>query len=133
MIQSRGGTKSASKMATNSPLCGVEAGVEGSGFIAVAVCAVDVVDRLWGKAVEAGGVALDDGAGNLGGLVGGVVEDLDFKAVAGVVEAAAGFEQAMDDELLVEDGELDGDEGELACGEVGCRLGGFRAAFLRLR
>jgi hypothetical protein len=49
--------------------------------------------------------------GDLDGLVGGVVEDLDLEAVAGIVEAAAGVDEAVDDELLVEDGELDGDEG----------------------
>ena len=56
-------------------------------------------------------VAGDDGAGDVDGFVGGVVEELDLEAVAGIVETAAGFDEAVDDELLVEDGELDGDEG----------------------
>ena len=101
---------------------GAEAGVEGSGLVAVAVFAVEVVDGLGGEAPVAGGVALDDVSGYGGGLVGGVVEDLDFEAVAGVVEAAAGVDEAADDELLVEDGELDGDEGKFALGEAGYGL-----------
>ena len=56
--------------------------------------------------------------GDLDGFVGGVVEDLDLEAVARVVDAAEGVDEAVDDELLVEDGELDGDEGELALREV---------------
>ena len=47
----RRGTKSASKMATSSPLGDFEAFVEGAGFVAVAVGAVEVVDGL---GVEAG-------------------------------------------------------------------------------
>ena len=57
------------------------------------------------------GVAGDDGAGDVDGFVSGVVEELDLEAVARVVETAAGLDEAVDDELLVEDGELDGDEG----------------------
>ncbi len=105
-----------------------EAFVEGSGLVAVAVGAVEVDDGLGRHAGEAAGVALDDLAGDLAGFVGGVVEDLDFEAVARVVDAADGFDEALDDELLVEDGELDGDEGELAFGEPCGRLappGGF--------
>ncbi len=64
------------------------------------------------------------------GLVGGVVEDLDLEAVARVVDAADGVDEAVDDELLVEDGELDGDEGELSSAK---RAGGsLQCAVLRL-
>ena len=59
----------------------LEAGIERACFIAVAVLAVEIDDGLRGHAVEAGGVAFDDLPGNLGGLVGRVVEDLDLEAV----------------------------------------------------
>ena len=107
-------------------LGGFEAFFEGAGFVAVAVGAVEIVDGLGGEAFGAGGVAGDDGGGDVFGFVGGVVEDLDFEAVAGVVETADGVEEAVDDELLVEDGELDGDEGQVRGAEAGGRLGGVR-------
>ncbi|MDE2761242.1 MAG: hypothetical protein OXQ94_09550 [Gemmatimonadota bacterium] len=46
-----------------------------------------------------------------GGVVGGIVEDLDLEEVAGVREAAGGVDEAHDDVFLVVDGELDGDAG----------------------
>ena len=49
--------------------------------------------------------------GDGGGIVGGVVEDLDLEEVAGVGEAAGGVDEALDDVLFVVDGELDGDGG----------------------
>ncbi len=49
--------------------------------------------------------------GQGGGLVGGVVEDLDLEEVAGVGEAAGGVDEALDDVPLVVGGELDGDGG----------------------
>ena len=49
--------------------------------------------------------------GEGGGVVGGVVEDLDLEEVAGVGEAAGGVDEALDDVRLVVDGELDGDAG----------------------
>ena len=109
------GVKDGDKLAAG----GAEAGVQGTGFVAVAVFAVEVEDGLGGEAFVAGGVAVYDFAGDGGGLVGGVVEELDLEAVAGVVEAAAGVDQAGDDELLVEDGELDGYEREFALGKAG--------------
>ena len=60
-----------------------------------------------------GRVAVDDGRGYLLGLVGGVVEDLDFQLFAGIIHGADGFDEAVDHELLIEDGELDGDPGKL--------------------
>jgi len=105
-----------------------EAFLEGSGLEAVAVGAMDVVDGLGRKSFGASGIALHDGLGDDGGFVGGVVEELDLEAVARVVEAAAGVDEAVDNELLVIDGELDGDEGELIVGEARGRffgVGGF--------
>ena len=100
----------------------LEAFFECAGLVAVAVGAVEVDDGLRREAFGAGGIALDDGFGDDGGLVGGVVEDLDLEAVARILDAAAGVDEAVDDELLVIDGELDGDEGELVFGEARGRL-----------
>ena len=108
-----------------------EAFFEGAGLVAVAVGAVEVVDGLGGEALGTCGETRDHGRGDGDGLVGGVVEELDLEAVAGVVEAAAGVEEAVDDELLVVDGELDGDEGEVFFGEVGGGLVGGVLALLR--
>lgn len=49
--------------------------------------------------------------GQGGGVVGGVVEDLDLEEVAGVGEAAGGVDEALDDVFFIVDGELDGDGG----------------------
>jgi len=58
------------------------------------------------------GVALDDGGCDLLRFVGGVVEKLNFEPVAGIVHCADGFEQTVDHELLVVDGQLHGDAGQ---------------------
>ncbi len=71
---------------------------------------------------ESPGVALDDIPCHFGCFVGGVVEDLDFKTVAWIVELTDCVNETVDDELLVEDRELDGDERELAFGEAHGRL-----------
>jgi len=92
-------------------LGGFEAGVECPGLIAVAVGAVNVDDG-----VAESGVAFDDSARDLDGFVGGVVEDLNFELAGGVVHLATGFDETVDDELLIKDGELDGDQGQF--GEV---------------
>ena len=47
---------------------------------------------------------------------------MNFEAVAGVVKAAAGIEEAINHELLVIDGQLDGDEGQVVFGEGKGRL-----------
>jgi len=51
---------------------------------------------------------------------------LNFEAVARIVQTAAGVEQAVDDELLVVDGQLDGDEGQVFFGEGGGWFVGVR-------
>jgi hypothetical protein len=94
----------------------VEAFVERAGFEAVAVGAMDIDDGMAER-----GVALDDFCGDLLGFVGGVVENLDFQAVARVVDGADGFDEAVDDKLLIVHGELDGDAGQLR--EVLGRIG----------
>jgi hypothetical protein len=65
----------------------VEAGVEGTGFVAMAVGAMDVLDG-----VAESGVAGDDGRRDLLSFVGGVVEDLDFEPVLWVLHGADGFD-----------------------------------------
>ena len=104
MSQSAGGVKSASKMATNSPLEYFSAVVERAGLVAFAIGAMDVRDGMSHR-----GVAIDDCAGDFDGFVGGVVEHLDLEAVARILHLADGVDEAVDDELLVEDGKLDGD------------------------
>ena len=83
-------------------------GVEGACFEAGAVGAVvvgDVVALGAEFGAEAGAVG--------GGFVGGVVENLDLEAVARVIEGGDGVEEAVDHEGLIEEGELDGDFGEV--------------------
>ena len=80
----------------------LKAGAEGSGLEAVAVGAMNVDD-----VVAERGIAVDDGGGDLPGFVGGVVEDLDFELLARILHGANGFDQAINDKLLVEDGQLD--------------------------
>ncbi len=55
------------------------------------------------------GVALDHAASHLHGLVGGVVEHLDLQFFPRIFEPADRVDQAIDDVLLVEDGQLHGD------------------------
>src|SRR5256885_9676217 len=55
------------------------------------------------------GIALNDRVGSLDGFIGGVIKHLDVELVFGIVQPADGVNQAIDHELLVEDGELDGD------------------------
>ena len=79
---------------------GFEAFLECAGFESAAVGPVQVND-----VVAESAVAVDDELGDLLGFVGGVVEGLDFEQVAGVFEAAGGVNEAIDNELLVVDGE----------------------------
>ena len=84
----------------------VETRGEGAGLVAVADAAVEDgdVDALPPPLVGAL-------PGQGGGLVGGVVEDLDLEKVAGVGDAAGGVDEALDDVPFVVGGELDGDAG----------------------
>ena len=91
---------------------------EGARLVAVAVGAVEDgdVDAFFPPLAGAR-------PGEGGGVVGGVVEDLDLEEVAGVGEAAGGVDEALDDVLFVVDGELDGDAGEVAGGGWGPGVG----------
>src|ERR1044071_4344669 len=52
---------------------------------------------------------IDEGAGDVYGFVGGVVEQLNVESVARIFDPADGLQQAINHELLVENRELDGD------------------------
>lgn len=84
----------------------VEALGEGARLVAAPVGAVEDGDV---DASPPPFVGAPPGAG--GGVVGGVVEDLDLEEVAGVGEAAGGVDEALDNVRLVVDGKLDGDAG----------------------
>src|SRR5208283_1305574 len=86
----------------------LEACIQGSGLEAVAVGAVNVDDVVTER-----GVTLDDGGGDIARLVGGVVEHLNLDLLARVLHGADGLDETVDDKLLVEDGQLDGDGGKL--------------------
>jgi hypothetical protein len=97
-------------------LAAIEALTEGAGFEAGAVHAVDVLD------VEAlGPEPLDLGLGDLSGLVGGIVEDLDLEQLPWVIELADGVQKTLDDVKLIEDGELNGNPRQAL--EPACRYG----------
>ncbi len=97
---------------------GGHAGGECAGFIALAVGAVDVEDVVAQAAHAVAGFA-----GDVGGFIGGVIEDLDLEFVARVVDLAGGFDDAFGDVFFVVHGELDGDAGEV--GEFAGRNRGF--------
>lgn len=90
-------------------------GFEGARFVASAVVAVDVVD-----VVARVGELLAEGGGDLGGLVGGIVDDLDVEEVGGVVDLGGGLDDTLGDERFVVHGELDGDAWECGEGGEGC-------------
>ena len=79
--------------------CRLQTMVERSGFEAVTISAVNVDDGVTGFSI-----LIDDAAGYFFRLVGGVIEDLDFEQLTWVIEIATGFDEAIDDELLIEDG-----------------------------
>ena len=97
--------KSASKIATSSPLRDFEPGVERAGLVAGAVGAVEVDD-----VVALVAEALDVRAHERLRLVGRVVEHLNLEAIARVVHARDRIEQARRDGGLVEERELDRDD-----------------------
>jgi len=108
----------------------LQAFVESPCFIAVAIGPVQVGDRLGIHAREAAGVARDDLAGYRYRLVGRVVEQLNLEAIARVFELADRIDQPVDDKLLVEDGQLHRDEGQLALGIASARLIPLRCVLL---
>ena len=65
-------------------------------------------------------VKLDRRLGDLYRAVGGVVQYLNLQLVGGIIQVAAGLDEPVNDELLVEDGELQSDGWKL--GEMRRRL-----------
>ena len=65
-------------------------------------------------------VAFDNGARDLDGFVGGIVEHLDLQLLARIIHLADAVDQAIDDVLFIEDGKLNGDARQF--GEVRFRF-----------
>jgi len=55
------------------------------------------------------GVAVDAGFGDFTSFVRGIVENLNVEEFTWIIETRDGFDKALDDVTLIEDGELDGD------------------------
>ena len=92
-------------------LCHPQALIQSSCFEAMAIDAVNV-----DNSVSEGLIKLHGRLGNFYRAVGGVVQNLNFQLVCGIIQVAAGLDQPVNDELLVEDGELHRDAGKF--GEV---------------
>src|SRR5450631_1135754 len=82
--------------------------IQSARFEAVAIDPVNVDDPVAERLIK-----LHSRLGNLHRVIGGIVQYLDFQLISGILEIATGLDQAIDDELLVEDGELQGDGREL--------------------
>ena len=121
--QSGGGMKSASKMATNSPVATLQPGIERARLEALAIGAMVIADVVAQRRI-----ALDHAARHVDGLVGGIVEHLDLQLLARILDLADALDQAVDDVLLVEDGQLNRDLRQL--GEARFRLGHLVLAVL---
>ena len=102
-------------MATNSPVDDFQSGIERARLEAFAVGAMVIAD-----VVSERGVAFDHAARHLDGLIGGIVEYLDLQLLARIIDLADALHQPVDDVLLIEDGELNGDARQL--GEVRRRV-----------
>ncbi len=84
--------------------CRLQASCESARFITVTISAVVIANGM-----PESGVALDQSASHVDSLVGGVVQNLDIKFVARIVYLADRIQQSLNDILLVEDRQLDGD------------------------
>ncbi len=80
---------------------GLKACVQRSRFVAVTILAMHIDDGVAESAVP-----LHHLSSHFLGLVGGVVEHLDLETVVRILHVAAGLKQAVDHELLIEDGQL---------------------------
>src|SRR5579863_7888612 len=81
---------------------------ESAGFVTFAVGAMNVDDRH-----ALGGVAVDAGAGDLASFVSGIVENLNVKQFARVIEARDSFDETLDHVAFVENRQLNGDAGPM--------------------
>ena len=96
--KSGGGTKSASKIATNSPFAVFKPSSSAPALNPCSIVAMQITDWMSER-----GVALYQRAGHVDGFVGGVVEQLDVEFFARIVDLADRVQQAVHDVLLVED------------------------------
>ncbi len=99
---------------------GFQAFLEGSGFIAVAIAAVQIVDG-----VAEGAIAFHQGFGEGGGIVGGIVQHLDLQELLRIIHLDGLFDQPLHHVALVVQRQLYGDAGEgieAACGFPGSVL-----------
>ena len=110
-------------MATNSPLDSLQAGIERARLEAFAVGAMVIADVVAHRRVT-----LHHRARDLHSFVGGVVEHLDFQLFARIFHLADALHQPVDNVLLVENRQLNGDPGQL--GEVRLWLRNFILAVL---
>ena len=110
-------------MATNSLVDSLQAGIERPRLEAFAIGAMVIAD-----VVAHGGVALHHCPRHFHGFVGGIVEHLDFQLFARIFHLADALHQPVDNVLLVENRQLNGDPGQF--GEVRCRVGDFVLAVL---
>ena len=94
----------------------LQARVQRPGLVSMAVGAVNVDDGMAQRRI-----ARHNACGHLLGLVGRVVQHLDLELVARILHGADRLDQPVDDELLVEDGQLHGDPRQLV--EVPGRVG----------
>src|SRR3981189_3700532 len=73
------------------------------------VCAMQIVNWL-----TLCRIALNDGAGNFLALVGRIVQHLNLKPIAWILQRATGVNQSIDHELLVKNWQLHRNEGKLS-------------------
>ena len=89
----------------------LQAGIERTGLEAFAVGAMVIADVVAHR-----GIALHHRPRDFHGFVGGIVEHLDFQLLARIFHLADALDQPVDDVLLVENRQLNGDPGQF--GEV---------------
>ena len=92
--------------------------------------AMQMHNRLRLHSGKAARIAIDNLLRYADRLVGRVVQQLDLEAVARILQPADRVDQPVDHELLVEDRQLDGHEGQLALGVSGSRLVPLRRLLL---
>src|ERR1700691_2784627 len=81
-----------------------EAFLQRARFVAFAIVAMDVADGH-----SEGPLAFYTVAGDLAGLVGRIVENLNLEQLARIIELRSGFDKPFDHEAFVVNGELNGD------------------------
>ena len=98
-------------------------GIERAGLEALPIGAMVITDVVAQRCI-----AIDHRSRHLHGFVGGIVEHLDLQLLARIFNLADAVHQAVDDVLLVEDGQLNRHQRQI--GEVRFRLSDFVLAML---